>query len=288
MVRRFTPHARPAIHEKQYVDTLSRSQKFDFFTKAINISHGRCMGFAVTMHRGCLKQVANHRWTTTMEDLIETAEDCTLQPGEDLEEVCIDLAARMSCHHHNTQERSQLAMLKAINVYRRTFAMNEPIQIIQPQHHDHSEDLVSNHSRSQADHSPGNRDEHLEPTARLNKSVKSENNHDSDLDAALAKALDSHLEARISPASSSRAQGIDHALQEIREQQRAFEAHINEQFVKLSYLLQHRQELQQVHKVVPKKEKSVPAVPGNMATILSQFALFLQQQNLVADGDESE
>jgi hypothetical protein len=38
---------------------------------------------------------------------------------------------------------------------------------------------------------------------------------------------------------------------------------------------------------VPKKEKSIP-VPDNMATLLSQFALFLQQQNLAVDGDDSD
>jgi len=242
MVRRFTPHARPAVLQRQHVDTLSRSQKFDFFTKAIDTSHGRCMGYAVTMHRGCLMQVANHRWTVAMEDLIETAEDDTLQPGQDLEEVCIDLAFRLSCRYHNTQERSQLALLKAIKVYRRTFAMDDPIQ--QPQHvqpqyiqtqHTQTQHMQPQHVQPQqtqpqyaqpqytqpqhiqlqhedyvedfvSEHSRDDSHDHLATAAGPSRSFKSEDSHYFDSDAALAKAFGARLDTG-SNSLSSRAQG---------------------------------------------------------------------------------
>jgi hypothetical protein len=242
MVRRFTPHARPAVLQRQHVDTLSRSQKFDFFTKAIDTSHGRCMGYAVTMHRGCLKPVANHRWAVAMEDLIETAEDDTLQPGQDLEEVCIDLAYRLSCHYHNTQERSQLALLKAIKVYRRTFAMDDPIQ--QPQHvqpqyiqpqYTQTQHMQPQHVQPQqtqpqdahpqytqpqhvqlqhedyvedfvSEHSRDDSHDHLATAAGPSRSFKSEDSHYLDSDAALAKAFGARLDTG-SNSLSSRAQG---------------------------------------------------------------------------------
>jgi hypothetical protein len=45
---------------------------------------------------------------------------------------------------------------------------------------------------------------------------------------------------------------------------------------------------QKPRKVVPKKEKGVPPIPKNMAALFAQFAVFMQQQQLMLDGEESE
>lgn len=421
------PRARPVVTQRQHVGTLSRSQKFDFFTKAIDTSHGRCMGYAVTMHRGCLMPVANHRWTVAMEDLVATAEDGTLQQGGDLEEVCIDLAYRLSCHYHNTQERSQLALLKAIKIYRRTFAMDNPIQQtqhiqhqhfqpqhvqpqhnqpqytqpqytqpqytqpqyfqpqhFQPQHDDHVEDLVSEHPH-------GDSHEYLETAAGPSRTAKSDYNPDFDPDAALARAFGARLDTGASPLSCSLAQGkkaapryipVDYARQEIshvRSQRNAYvedpasdnarndhgvhpetagqpgpsravgsrerDPELAAALERIHFLeaclevgpnspinnpasskrpipthhgransshrelehqqgcrcidcaLQDRQErdthsathtAQKPRKVVPKKEQGVPTIPENMVALFGQFVVFMQQQQLMLDGEESE
>jgi hypothetical protein len=354
--------------------------------------------------------VANHRWTVAMEDLIETAEDDTLQPGQDLEEVCIDLAFRLSCRYHNTQERSQLALLKAIKVYRRTFAMDDPVQQpqytqpqytqpqytqpqhtqpqhtqpqhaqpqhvqsqhfqphhIQPQHvqlqhDDYVEDFVSEHSQDDSH-------EHLETAAGPSRSVKSEDDHHVDSDAALAKAFGARLDTG-SNSLSSRAQHFrsqrnayvedpasdnarsDHgahpetagpsravrsrerdpelqaALERIHFLEACLEVSPNNSPIVnpapskmpdpthhnrtnsfhlepeqqqgcscMACILQDKQErdihsathtAQKPRTVVPKKEKSITTTPEKMAALFEQFVLFMQQQQLMLDGEESE
>lgn len=65
----------------------------------------------------------------------------------------------------------------------------------------------------------------------------------------------------------------------------------------MACILQDRQErdihsathtAQKPRTVVTKKEKSITTAPEKMAALFEQFVLFMQQQQLMLDGEESE
>ena len=276
------------MHQKPHVTTLSREQKFDFFTKILETSHGCCIGYAKSQDRGCWNPVKRSNWEAALRELIESAEDDTLDP-EDWAEIAIDLADRLSCYLHKCQQASSIAVIRAIKVYRRTFATNEPIGSVQPLRYSSVEDF----NEAASDH-----DAHSE-TAGRSRPVKTEEGRDAELEAAQQRIrfLEARLVASLYPPTSNLPHNrmpvpgpADPARRDIKDQQTCSCASCAVQQL-------HKQErdmhigpkaAQQARKVVPKKESSVPAIPDNMVALLSQFALFFQQQRFVAGGEESE
>lgn len=125
MVRKYTLNAYQPTQKKRHVNTLSMGEKSDFITQALDTSDGRCIGIAKTQHRRCRNPVRHFQWEATLQEIITAAEDHNLHE-EDLEDDAVKWAKRMSCHLHTTQPGSPFALLKAIKVYRQTFAVNEP------------------------------------------------------------------------------------------------------------------------------------------------------------------
>jgi len=186
MVRKYTVIAYQPTQMKRYDNALSVGDKLHFFNQALDTSDGRCIGIAKTQHRRCQNPVKRFIWDKAMQELIETAEDNTLQSGDGLEDVVVHLAKRMSCWRHDAQESSQTAILKAIIVYRRTFVIVNPVTKVNFQQHC---------APPEAYHDEPRHDESTEPNASDTNNIKHE--HATDAFEAVLESQFYDMEARI-------------------------------------------------------------------------------------------
>jgi len=292
MVLKYSHHIRSTTPQKRHVKALSFEEKKYFITGSLEIIEGRCIGYAPTQHRGCLNPIKHHQWKDAFQEIIDTAEDETLQSGEGLEEIIVDLAQRMSCYLHKTQQNSLTALLKAIKLYRRTFAMDDPRSNVRPRQPYESFESPQNNSYY---------DDYAEPTA-FTANIKYENVTDAFEEALESKfhELETRIDDKISrfpraagkqPTYKQGTDALDAMLQILVEKLHTFGLRIEERLNDVQE--KHEKDMQTLaasinpaHSATPKKAKSAPAVPGNTTGLLDQFALFLQQQSLLARASE--
>jgi len=123
MVRRYTPVTDPITEKKQQLKAMSTQDKIDFFTQALTSIQYHCIGEAKTYRRRCRNPV---RYSSdTMIEVIEVAEDPSLQE-EELDDAVLILSLRLCCYLHGAQPGPPMRLLNAIELYRKTFAVNEP------------------------------------------------------------------------------------------------------------------------------------------------------------------
>jgi hypothetical protein len=292
MAIRYTPHVRPTMQQKQqkqHIKTLSTRQKFEFFTSCLDCSEGRCIGIAKTQHRRCRNPVKHFQWDEAMQEVIDLAEDDTIVMGE-LEQDAVGLARRMSCYLHLAQPGSPVAVLKAIQTYRKTFVIAEPTPSVHYEPYISLEDPVS--------------DEHQQDNQTYSETAEPSRttNHEQSVYPALKAALDriGQLEARLeavvshqnSPGRGKEAvtdqstPAAGAAFNRLEDMLNNFEAHFESRFNQLSHALQDKQKrdmrrlsesIQQSPKVPPKKESSVPADRDEVTELLAKLASLLQK-----------
>lgn len=126
-----------------------------------------------------------------MQEIIDLAEDSTIVMGE-LEQDAVDLARRMSCYLHLAQPGSPVAVLKAIQTYRKTFEIADPTPSVRYQPFTSLEVPVPDENQHD--------DQTYSETAGLRRTT----NHEQSVDPALKAALDriDQLEARLDALSS--------------------------------------------------------------------------------------
>jgi hypothetical protein len=294
MAIRYTPHVRPAMQQKQHIKTLSTRQKIEFFTSCLDCSEGRCIGIAKTQHRRCRNPVKHFQWDAAMQEIIDLAEDDTIVMGE-LEQDAVDLAKRMSCYLHLAQPGSPVAVLKAIQTYRKTFVIAEPTLSVQYQPYTSLEEPVSDEYQHDV-HQRG--DQTYSETAGSSRTTNHEQSVDPALKAALHRIdqLEARLEAVVSHQNSpgrgkeavtdQSTPAAGAASNRFEDMLNNFEAHLESKFNQLSSALQDKQErdmrrlsesIQQSPKVLPKKESSVPADRDEVTELFAKLASLLQK-----------
>jgi hypothetical protein len=282
------------MHQKQNVKTLTTRQKFEFLTSCLDCSEGRCIGIAKTQHRRCRNPVKHFQWDEAMQEVIDLAEDDTIHL-DDLEQDAVDLAKRLSCYLHPAQPGSPVAILRAIQTYRKTFELAQPIPGVHHQPYISLEDPESD--------DPQEHHETFPETAGPSRNTAPELNVDAILKAAMDRIhhLEARLEAVSRPSSSSHERSAPHgkkavadpdipvvgtAFNRFEEKFNDFEARFESKFNNLSYVLQDKQErdmrrlsenIQQSPKVLPKKEKSVPAGRDEVTELLEKLAALLKK-----------
>jgi hypothetical protein len=162
-----------------------------------------------------------------MQETIDLAEDDTIVMGE-LEQDAVYLAKRMSCYLHLTQPGSPVAVLKAIQTYRKTFVMAEPALSAHYQPHTPLEDPVSDEHQHD--------DQAYSETAGPSRTTNHEQSVDPALKAALHRIdqLEARLEAVISHQNSpgrGKEAVTDHAASNrFEDMLNNFEAHLESKF----------------------------------------------------------